>query len=175
MRDSVAASALRSLRDGPIPQSYLPESHRAPSIRTSANQLVARCSKRSCATGQEPCHCSLAARLMGKVSIHLVFRLGRLLVDTVCRPPLYQEGNVPQPHGTGNRDNQMAESKSPLRTIWENIFRYEIRWGIEEVPKQPSGAWSREFPEKQRGFSYERRPQVSPTASKESSIFLHRS
>lgn len=33
---------------------------------------------------------------MGQISIHLAFRRGRLLVDTVCRPPLYQEGNVPQ-------------------------------------------------------------------------------
>lgn len=37
-----------------------------------------------------------------------------------------------------NRDNPMASRKRTLRLLWEIVFPYEIRWGIEEVAKEAS-------------------------------------
>ena len=37
-----------------------------------------------------------------------------------------------------NRGNPMASRKRTLRLLWEIVFPYEIRWGIEEVANKAS-------------------------------------
>lgn len=64
----------------------------------------------------------------------------------------------------------MAKRKGTLRLMWENIFPYEIRCGIEEVPMKSGSRWGRS-PKKQMGLSDEMSPQVGRSVSKESSPF----
>lgn len=68
----------------------------------------------------------------------------------------------------------MAQSKGTLRLMWENIFPYEVRCGIEEVPREPGSRWQR-LSKKQKRVSNEISPQIRGSVSKQSSPFVYHS